>query len=329
MPNNPYINLPLPKGLPKAFLFRRLHSIAGLFFILFLCEHMLTNSTSALLIGERGSGFVRAVNFLQSLPYLPLVELFLLAVPIAIHALLGILYCFEARFNSFSSDGSTPHLTRYLRNQAFTWQRITAAIVVIGAIAHVTSMRFLQRPQEIDSTPQTKFAIPVVADPGLITLAPRLKTTLITPDSQAPLLTFLQRRTRAVERQIQRGITPSQIEAETLQKERLMATHTFIADLHPTDVSWTAICEDFGTACLLVVRENFRTPWICVLYTIFVLAASFHAANGLWTFFISWGVTLNEGGRRVVRGVGTALGLALLAGGLASIWLTYWVTLNT
>lgn len=329
MSEDPYVNEPIPKGVPRAFLFRRLHSIAGLFFVLFLCEHMLTNSESALLIGEQGSGFIRAVNFLQSLPYLPFIEIFLLAIPIAIHALLGILYLLEARVNSFSTDGSTVSLKGYIRNQAFTWQRITAAIIIIGVIAHVTSMRFLQRPQEVESTPQTKFAIPVTADPGLLTLAPRLKTTIITNDSQPPLLAFLQLRMNAVDRQIQRAVTPSLIAAEALQKERLMATYTFIANLHPTEESWTAVCEDFGTACLLIVRENFRSSWICMLYTVFVLAAAFHAANGFWTFAISWGIPLNEGGRRIVRAVGVLLGFALLGGGLASIWLTYWITLHT
>ncbi len=327
MVNDPYDNLPLPKSLPKAFLFRRLHSIAGLFFILFLAEHMMTNSESALLIGEQGSGFVRAVNFLQSLPYLNFIEFFLLAVPIGIHILLGILYFCEARYNSFSSDGSRPSLTRYSRNHAFTWQRITAVIIVFGVIAHVTSMRFLQRPQEVTSTPGTKFAIPVAADPGLLTLSPRLKATLITPDSQAPLLAFIQLRMRTADHQIQRALTPSLQAAEELQKDRLKSTHAFIASLQPTEVQWTALCEDFGTACLLIVRENFRILWICALYTVFVTAAAFHAANGLWTFSISWGIPLNEGGRRVIRGIGVMLGAALLAGGLSSIWLTYWVTL--
>jgi succinate dehydrogenase / fumarate reductase, cytochrome b subunit len=329
MSDDPYVNLPHPRPLPKAFLFRRLHSIAGLFFILFLCEHMLTNSESALLIGEQGASFIRAVNFLHSLPYLNIIEIFLLAVPIAIHAILGLIYFFEARFNSFATDGSAPALTGYLRNHAFTWQRITALIIVVGVIVHVLSMRFLQSPQEIESSPQAKFAVNVTADGGLITLAPRFNVTLITPQSQAPLLAFLEKREKMVDRKINRAVTPSLIAAENLQKERISATRTFITNLHPTEISWTAICEDFGTATLLIVRDNFRIPWVCAVYTIFVLAAAFHASYGLWTFSISWGVTLNEAGRRVVRGIGVVLGLALLAGGLASIWLTYWVTLNS
>jgi succinate dehydrogenase / fumarate reductase cytochrome b subunit len=329
MSDAPYVNLPLPKGLPKAFLFRRLHSIAGAFFILFLCEHMLTNSTSALLIREEGSGFIKAVNFLQSLPYLPFIEFFLLAVPIAIHVLLGILYFFEARWNSFSSDGSTPALTGYMRNHAFTWQRITSLLIVVGVIAHVTTMRFLDRPEEVITPQQTKFAVPVAADPGLISLAPRLHTILITPQSKDILLTTIEHQTKRVGQKLQLNVEPSFLAPRELLKLRLTQYHAFLDTVHPTNTTWTALAPDFGTACLLIVRENFRTPWICVVYTIFVLAASFHAANGLWTFAISWGIPLNEGGRRIIRGVGSALGAALLLGGLASIWLTYWVTLNT
>lgn len=329
MSDRPYENLPLPKSVPKAFLFRRLHSIAGLFFVLFLCEHMLTNSESALLIGEKGTGFIRAVNFLQSLPYLPFIEFFLLAVPIAIHAVLGLIYFCEARFNSFSSDGSKPTLPHFIRNHAFTWQRLSALILVVGVIVHVLSMRFIERPQEIGATPFTKFAIPVAADSGMLTLAPRLKVTLVTPDSQASLLAHLEHKIRGIDQDLQNSVS-STIKAENqAHKELLEITASFIGSLHPSSSSWTAICEDFGTACLLIVRENFRIPWICMLYTIFILAASFHAANGLWTFAISWGGPLNEGGRRVIRGIGTVVGFALFAGGLASIWLTYWITLRS
>lgn len=324
-----YTNLPLPKKLPRAFLFRRLHSIAGLFFILFLCEHLLTNSESALLIGEQGAGFVRGVNFLQSLPYLNLIEFFLLAVPISIHALLGIVYFYEALFNSFPSDGSTPSLTRFLRNHAFTWQRLTGLAMVFGLIAHVTSMRFVQHPHEVPSMPQSKYAVPVTADPGLLTLTPRLKATLITPDSQEPLLALLHSHIDSAARAVQRAAAPPLVEAHKLNQERLSATYDYIASLHPSQKEWTAICDDFGTALLLVVRDNFRVPWVCGIYTLFVLAAVFHAANGLWTFAISWGLCLNEAGRRAIRRIGMALALALLAGGLASIWLTYWVTLRT
>jgi succinate dehydrogenase / fumarate reductase cytochrome b subunit len=318
-----YTNLPVPHALPRAFLFRRLHSIAGLFFVLFLIEHMLTNSEAALWVGEEGSGFVRAVNFFQTLPYLNLIELFLLAVPISIHAFLGVRYFCEARWNSWVSNGSRPAL-KYTRNHAFTWQRLTAVVLVLGVAAHVLSMRFLERPQEVDIGPHSRYAVPVVADAGLLTLAPRLKSIIVTPDTIAKLQSNARQLLVAVKTQS----TIANPDERLFHVKNIEHFAAVLNELRPTDEAWTVITPDFGTAFLLIVRENFRSPWICILYTIFVMAACFHAANGLWTWSISWGIPLNEQGRRVVRAVGVLLGLALLAGGLASIWMTYWVTLH-
>jgi len=41
------------------------------------------------------------------------------------------------------------------------------------------------------------------------------------------------------------------------------------------------------------------SPIVFVLYVIGVLAASFHFANGLWAFLISWGITVGERAQRV------------------------------
>jgi succinate dehydrogenase / fumarate reductase cytochrome b subunit len=318
---SPYVNLPVPVGLPTAFLFRRLHSIAGLFFILFLIEHMLTNSTAALFVSEEGSGFVRAVNFLQSLPYLPLIEFFLLAVPIAIHAFLGIWYFTEARFTSFPSNGSKPYLP-FIRNYFFTWQRLAALILVVGVTAHVASMRFIQRPTALDNTPETKYVITVAADPGLVTLAPRLQLMLLTPHTLPDILSMMERSEQAL------AIPAISDIDRTYYQERLATQRAHLATIHPTEELWGVVTHDFGTALLLIVRDNFRIPWICLAYTLFVLAACFHASYGLWTFAISWGIPLNELGRRAIGVVGSFLALALAIGGMVSIWMTYWVTLK-
>ena len=318
---SPYVNLPVPIGLPYAFIFRRLHSLAGLFFVLFLIEHMLTNSTAALFVSEEGSEFVHAVNFLQSLPYLPLIEFFLLAVPIAIHALLGVLYYMEARFNSFPSNGSKPSLP-FTRNYFFTWQRITALILVVGVIAHVISMRFIQKPTPLDTTPETKYVVTVTADPGLLSLEPQLKLMLITPHTLPDILSTMQQSELAL------AIPPISEIDRAYYQERLATQRASLAALHPTEEQWGVVTQDFGTAMLLVVRDNFKIPWVCVLYTIFTLAACFHAGFGLWTFAISWGISLNELGRQAVGVISYFLAFALAVGGLACIWMTYWVTLK-
>ena len=62
----------LAPPIPKEFIRRRAHSLMGLWLVLFLIEHLFTNSQAALLIGDNGSGFVKAVNALKSLPYFQL-----------------------------------------------------------------------------------------------------------------------------------------------------------------------------------------------------------------------------------------------------------------
>ena len=56
---------PRKNNLPKEFILSRLHSLTGLLIVIFLFEHLLTNSQAALLIGDDGAGFVRMVNFIH------------------------------------------------------------------------------------------------------------------------------------------------------------------------------------------------------------------------------------------------------------------------
>lgn len=270
-----YYNTPLPHKTPRDFWVRRLHSFTGFCLILFLIEHLLTNSQAALFIGDDGAGFIQAVNFLKSLPYLPVIEIVLLGFPILFHAWYGMVYLRQAKNNSLKSDGSTPSLPELPRNQAFTWQRITALLLVVGIVAHVLWMRFLNDPVTLHEVHQKFYQVNVTMDEGLIPLTERLNVLL--EEGENGLL---------------------------------------------------AIADNPGTAILLVVRDTFKSLLLCLLYTFFVVAASFHAMNGLWTFCISWGVMLNERSRifmRILSSVGMLL-LSLL--GLAAIWLTYWVNLR-
>src|SRR5580692_1285716 len=114
----------VPK-VPMAFIWRRLHSLAGLWFVLFLIEHLLTNSQAALWLGDNGKGFVHMVNALHNLPYLQVIEMFLLGFPILLHMVLGVKYLFTSKSNIVKGDGSTPYLPR-ARNYAYTFQRMTS-----------------------------------------------------------------------------------------------------------------------------------------------------------------------------------------------------------
>src|ERR1700733_1131343 len=132
--------------IPWAFVIRRLHSLTGLWLAAYLILHLFTNSQAAFLIGDDGSGFIHSVNSIHELPYLPIIEMTLLGVPILIHALWGIQYALSAKYNSFGNTGKTPYLPEYPRNRAFTWQRITSWLLVFGILAHIVHMRFIEYP---------------------------------------------------------------------------------------------------------------------------------------------------------------------------------------
>ena len=139
-------------GIPSAFVKRRLHSLSGLFILLFLVEHLFVNSQSALFWGEQGRGFIRAANAIHDLPYLMMIEVLLLLVPFLIHGYLGVVYLLEMAPNSFATAGDAPALPEYPRNQAYTWQRISAILLIVGIVAHVVHMRFVNYPDAVSAT---------------------------------------------------------------------------------------------------------------------------------------------------------------------------------
>ena len=61
-----------------------------------------------------------------------------------------------------------------------------------------------------------------------------------------------------------------------------------------------AVSSKAGTAMLLNIRDTFKNPFVATLYTIFVLAAAFHASNGFWTFLITWGWIISARSQRAM-----------------------------
>lgn len=127
------------------FLLRRLHSLSGVAPIgLFLFFHLTTNSSivwgmldsrKGQELAERGvNTFQHEVDFIHSTPFLFLIEIFGLWLPIAFHSLLGIYYARTGRHN----------LNRYAyqANARYTWQRITGYIGVLFVFYHVATLRW-------------------------------------------------------------------------------------------------------------------------------------------------------------------------------------------
>lgn len=175
-------------NVPAAFIFRKLQSLAGLWLMLYIILHLFTNSQAALLIGDDGKNFISSVNSIQDLPYLPVLEVLILGVPFFIHGLWGIQYALQARFNSLSSDGSKPSLGAYSRNQAYTWQRVSAWLLIFFVILHVVHMRFFEHPQMVRVSDQTFYMLPLSQDSGLSSVAERLGVELRPSNNQGEVM---------------------------------------------------------------------------------------------------------------------------------------------
>jgi succinate dehydrogenase / fumarate reductase cytochrome b subunit len=261
------------RRIPRAFFWRRMHSLMGVWLVLFLMEHLLVNSQAALYIGDDGIGFIRSVTEIKNLPYLTVIELTLLGFPIFVHLVWGIEYLRTAKMNSVTTDGSSPSLAEYPRNHAYTWQRITSYILIVALLGHIIHMRFIEYPGTED---HKHYSVRLTEDPGLNSVAKRLNVQL-EPKASGEII---------------------------------------------------AKAPDFATAELLMVRETFKMPLMIALYTVFVLTACYHGFNGLWTFFITWGICLSERSQRIARHFTSILLFVVAFLGLSAIWLTYWINLK-
>lgn len=129
-------------------LLRRLHSLTGVAPIgVFLLPHLTTNSSivwggalNAHKYAEYGADaggvatFQHEVDFIHDLPALILIEVFVLWLPIAYHAILGVYFARSGRSN----------LERYgyQANRRYSLQRVSGYLGVVFIFMHVSSLRW-------------------------------------------------------------------------------------------------------------------------------------------------------------------------------------------
>ena len=309
------------QSIPSSFIWKRLHSLTGLWLVAFLILHLFTNSQAALPINEDASGFIKTANDIRQLPYLIFIEIALLAIPFAIHIIWGIKALQTSEPNSFQSDGSKPALPEYSRNHAYTWQRITSWLLLILIGLHVVHMRFLEMPIGGHKGLEKYFVVRIGNDLGLATLSERLGVRLYTAAE------IEQQKAAANVEQV--DITNES--DKLLQEQRQKEQDEWVEALHARPLGKNqllAVADNFATAELLMVRETFKIPSMLVLYTVLVLASCYHAFNGLWTFMITWGVTLSPMAQRQMRWLSTLLMVIIAFLGLAAVWGTYWINLK-
>lgn len=306
------------KKIPQAFIWRRLHSLTGVWLAFYLIIHLFTNSQAALWFGSDGTGFIHAVNGIHELPYLFLIELSILGVPILIHLLWGIQSLRTSNYNSFGETGNTPYLSEYPRNRAYTWQRITSYVLMIGIIAHVVQMRIIDYPLSTQVGSQHLYTVRITSDEGLYTLAPRLGATI-----------YNQKQIEAIKQKIEEEKNIASQDSTATQLQKQQKNWLEILEKRPLGANEViAEANNFGTVELLMVRDTFKMPLMIALYTLLVLTACFHAFNGLWTAMITWGITLTPRSQSLMRKVTNGLMFIVAGCGLSAIWLTYWITLK-
>jgi succinate dehydrogenase/fumarate reductase cytochrome b subunit (b558 family) len=114
----------------RAFLLRRLHSITGVVPVgVFLILHLWTNSKA--LQGE--DAFAGAVNDIQGLPYLPLIEIFGIFLPLAYHSFYGVYLAFQGKQSSLRY--------RYARNWLYFMQRASGMLALAFILYHLGEFR--------------------------------------------------------------------------------------------------------------------------------------------------------------------------------------------
>ncbi|WP_042345467.1 succinate dehydrogenase cytochrome b558 subunit [Bacillus massiliigorillae] len=170
---------------------RKLHSLLGVIPVgLFLVVHLTVN-----FMATKGEGaFNKAVEFMESLPYLIVLEVVLIFLPLLYHAIYGVYIAFTAKPNNGRFG--------FFRNWMFLLQRVTGILTFIFLIWHVWETRLAKAIYD---------------------------TTL-----------------------------------------------------------------DFN-----MMADILSNPAMLAFYIVGVISAIFHFANGLWTFCITWGITVSPRSQRI------------------------------
>ncbi|WP_048600518.1 succinate dehydrogenase cytochrome b558 subunit [Rubeoparvulum massiliense] len=133
---------------------RKLHSLLGVIPVgAFLCVHLFINSGA---FGGREVFNARA-EFMESLPFLLFLEIFLIFVPILYHGIYGLFIAFQAK-NNVGRFG-------FLRNVNFMLQRVTGIFLIIWLTWHVWETRMQVALGYADNTQYFDIMRAIVANP--------------------------------------------------------------------------------------------------------------------------------------------------------------------
>lgn len=115
----------------SSFYIRRLHSLLGVIPLgVFLIQHLLVNFTAT----YSEEAFNIASSIMGNLPFVILLEIFIIYLPILFHGIYGVYIAFTAK-NNVGKYGT-------YRNWMFVLQRISGVVAFIFIAVHVYQTRF-------------------------------------------------------------------------------------------------------------------------------------------------------------------------------------------
>ncbi|GAX90109.1 succinate dehydrogenase cytochrome b558 subunit [Effusibacillus lacus] len=115
----------------RMFLLGRMHSLAGILPLgLFLFEHLYSNATA--MLGREA--YDKQVGMLQTIPFVPVIEVLFIALPLLYHAGFGVYIGFISKNNAFRYS--------YTRNWLFVMQRISGLVTLVFILYHLWEFRF-------------------------------------------------------------------------------------------------------------------------------------------------------------------------------------------
>jgi len=114
----------------REFFYRRLHSLLGVIPVgLFMTQHLVVNHFATK--GEEA--FNQAAGFMASLPFVLVLETFIIFLPLLFHAIYGLYIAFTAKNNQGRFG--------YFRNWMFVLQRWSGVITLVFVAWHVWETR--------------------------------------------------------------------------------------------------------------------------------------------------------------------------------------------
>jgi succinate dehydrogenase / fumarate reductase cytochrome b subunit len=138
----------------KHFFYRKLHSLLGVIPIgFFLVEHLLVNFSAT----KGPEAFQSSVEFINNIPFVVVLEILFIFIPILFHGVYGLYIAFQAKHNVGNYS--------YYRNVMFMLQRVTGVITLVYIGWHVYETRIQVALGTVDKAGLGKLMTEILLSP--------------------------------------------------------------------------------------------------------------------------------------------------------------------